>query len=203
MMVAEGAGSYPTKLVKDGREWRIGSAAEVAWIGDATAAGLGITAAVPAGFAAYCTVALPDGSEGGQRRHDQAVVATLQRCSVPQPWWLGYLEIAPDANVVFFDAPRVELYYDWGYVFVEAGPDEALSWRDSEGPRAEWKGALPDLMFPADHSWLFSTLWDDFWSCLGGSEALIASLLHDRETGARTRAVALGEDPTPPGHAPH
>ena len=35
-------------------------------------------------------------------------------------------------------------------------------------PRAVLQGALPDLMFPADRSWLVSTLWDDDRTCVGG-----------------------------------
>lgn len=30
---------------------------------------------------------------------------------------------------------------------------------------------------PPIATWPFSTLWDDDWSCIGGSEALIADLL--------------------------
>jgi hypothetical protein len=200
MMVADGADSHHMMKVKDGREWRIGGAAEVAWIEEATVTGLEITSAVPPAFAAYCTLVLPKHCEGAQRRHDQAVVALLEGRTELQPWWLGYLEIGIGTDVVFYDAPRVKLYADWNYVFVQAGPEQAVSWRRSEGPRAEWKGALPDVMFPTDHSWLFSTLWDDDWSSIGGSEALIASFAHDPELGPRTRTVALGEDATPPGH---
>jgi hypothetical protein len=32
-------------------------------------------------------------------------------------------------------------------------------------------------MFPADHSWLLSSLWDDAWAGVGGSDDLIAALL--------------------------
>jgi hypothetical protein len=54
----------------------------------------------------------------------------------------------------------------WGYVLVEAGPEEAGAWR-----RGGWGEDLPDLMFPSDRTWLFSTLWDDDWSCVGGSRS--------------------------------
>ena len=199
-MVGEGS---DTTLVKDGKQWLIGGAAEVAWIAEGTAPGLAITSAVPAAFAAYCTLLLPEHQEGAQLRHDRAVVAVLEERSEPQSWWLGYLETGLGAEVVFYDAPRVKLYEGWDYVLVQAGPEEAVGWRQSEGREAPWKGALPDLMFPADHSWLFSTLWDDQWSCIGGSKALIARMVHDHELGARTRTVALGEDATPPGHVAH
>jgi hypothetical protein len=42
-------------------------------------------------------------------------------------------------------------------VLVEAGPQQAATWRRHESP-SFWKGALPNLMFPADRSWLVSTL---------------------------------------------
>ena len=40
-----------------------------------------------------------------------------------------------------------------GYVLVEASPQEATTWRDADF----FKGALPDLTFPKDRAWLFST----------------------------------------------
>ncbi len=40
-------------------------------------------------------------------------------------------------------------------------------------------GALPDLFFPADRSWLASALWDDTWTCIGGPAALIEILRQD------------------------
>lgn len=193
------AGSDPVTRVKDGREWRIGGAAEVAWIAEATTLGREITSAIPPVFAAYCTVTLPERLPGAQVWHDRSVMAVLQLHTEPQPWWLGYLEPGLGYDVVFYDAPRVKMYAGWDYVLVQGGPEQVLSWRESEG-RLAWKGALPDLMFPADRSWLLSTLWDDMWSCIGGSEGLIASLASDFVLGARTTRVALGEDATPPGH---
>ena len=61
-----------------------------------------------------------------------------------------------------------------------------------------WKGALPNVMFPADRSWLVSTLWDDDWTCIGGPAALVDRFLHHPDLQARP--VALGQDATPPGH---
>jgi hypothetical protein len=192
------AREYVTQ-VKDGREWRIGSSADVAWIESAITSGLEITAAIPPVFAAYGTLVLVDSEEGVWLSHEQAVVALLEAASGPQPWWLGYLDHSVGADVVFDDAPRIKLYAGWDYVLVRAGPEQALSWRASDESPA-WKAALPDLIFPADQSWLLSTLWDDEWSCIGGSEALIASFVNDLALGAWTRRVALGEDVTPPGH---
>jgi hypothetical protein len=188
----------PTALLrlKDGRAWQIGSAADVAWIEQATELDSGICCAIPPTFAAYCTVAQPKGGPGVRLAHDRAVIALLQACSRLQPWWLGYLENGIGIDVVFYDAPRVKLYGD-DYVVVKAGPEQALSWRDSEGRNAPPKGALPDFIFPADHSWLLSTLWDDFWSCIGGPEALIARVARDPLLAPLTRVVARGAQREP------
>jgi hypothetical protein len=72
--------------------------------------------------------------------------------------------------VVFPDAPPVRLYADWPYVLIDAGPEQALALRSHA---TTWKRSLPDLLFPADHSWLLSTLWDDDWRCLGGPVSLV------------------------------
>jgi len=40
-------------------------------------------------------------------------------------------------------------------------------------------GTLPDLIFPADRSWLVSALWDDTWTCIGGPRHLIDALAAD------------------------
>ena len=127
----------------------------------------------------------------------------LARHSRGQTWWLGYLDTSPVTNVVFHDAPRVKLYANWDYVLVEAGPQQAAAWR---AERPELKGPLPDLIFPADRSWLFCTLWDDDWSCIGGSEQLIADFENDPafklslDPGPRLARVGLGDDATPDGH---
>lgn len=185
--------------VKDGREWRLGTEADVAWIRDGTLTGRAITSAVPAVFDAYATLELPRVPEQQQDRHDAALIDLLQRHTVDQPWWLGYLDTGVD-DVVFPDARRVSLYADWGYVLVQAGPREASTWRTSDSD-AFWMRSLPDLMFPADRSWLLSTLWDDDWSCIGGPALLVDDGRRDPELGARARSVdPKAVDATPPGH---
>jgi hypothetical protein len=67
--------------------------------------------------------------------------------------------------------PEGDLYRDWHYVFVKAGPQQALTWRT--GHMRHGSGSLPDLFFPADRSWLVSALWDDTWTCIGGPANLI------------------------------
>jgi hypothetical protein len=181
--------------VKDGSTWRIGTAADVAWITGGTSVGRTVTAAIPPVFGAYATVLLPPAGQG-QDDHDRAVLALLTAQSPAQTWWLGYLDTGAD-DIVFPDAPKVTLYAGWPYVLVEAGPQQAATWRRG-GPWSFWKGALPNLMFPADHSWLVSTLWDDDWTCIGGTAGLVDSFL--QHPGLRCRPVALGQDATPPGH---
>jgi len=180
---------------RDGSTWRIGTAAEVAWIANGTSAGRTITAAIPPVFDGYATDLLPPGGEG-QDAHDRAVLALLSEQSPDQPWWLGYLDTGAD-DIVFPDAPKVTLYAGWHYVLIEAGPEQAATWRE-HGPWSFWKGALPNLMFPADRSWLVSTLWDDDWSCIGGPASLVGSFL--RHPDLQARPVTLGQDATPPGH---
>ena len=183
------------KRAKDGSTWRIGTDANVAWIANGTSVGRTITAAIPPVFDAYATVLLPYAGEG-QDKHDRAVLGLLREQSAGQPWWLGYLDTGAD-DIVFPGVPMVTLYSGWHYVLVEAGPEQAATWRQ-HGPWSFWKGALPSLMFPTDQSWLISTLWDDDWSCIGGPDGLVRPFLSHPDL--QTRLVALGQDATPPGH---
>jgi hypothetical protein len=189
---------FPTgkAVVRDGQQWRLGTDADVRWINDGTSASTAITAAIPPIFASYCTLLLPPNGNDELAAHEQAVIELLTEQTTEESWWLGYLDTGA-SDVVFPYAPRTPVYYGWGYVLVEAGPQEATTWRD-----ADFKGALPDLMFPKERSWLVSTMWDDDWASIGGSEQLLSSLLAHPVLGPRTRRVALGEDATPPDHEP-
>jgi len=91
----------------------------------------------------------------------------------------------------------VTLYAGWHYLLVQAGPEQAATCCHSDAGTF-WKGVLPNLMFPADRSWLLSTLWDDDWTCIGGPTALVGTFL--RHPRLQARPVAHGEDATPPGH---
>ncbi len=113
-----------------------------------------------------------------------------------QLWWLGYLDTGVD-DTVFPDAPRVTLYAGWHYVLVEAGPQQAATWRPC-GLETSRRRSLPDLMFPADRSWLVSRLWDDDWSFIGGPTGLVNRFSFHQDLEARL--LTLGEDATPPGH---
>ena len=189
--------------------WRIGGDADVAWIEEATTNGLAIASALPLVFEAYATLELagsPDGTGGWsrsaieleeQRDQDASVLAVLREHATQQPWWLGYLDTGA-ADIISFDVHKVTLYADWKYVLIEAGPEQAGRWRDDD----HWKGVLPDLMFPADRSWLVSTLWDDDWRCIGGSTQLVDALLAHPRLRHHAREVGPSiEDATPPGHA--
>lgn len=55
-------------------------------------------------------------------------------------------------------------------------------------------------MFPADRSWLVSTLWDDDWTCVGGPVPLVDALLNHPDLRSHVRRVSLDEDATPPEH---
>jgi hypothetical protein len=182
------------KVGRDGQEWRLGTDADVMWIHDGTSRGTEITAAIPPIFAAYCTLLVPRNGNDELATHEQALIDLLTDHTAEQPWWLAYLDTGA-SDVVFPYAPRTMMYSGWRYVLVEAGPHEATTWRD-----ADFKYALPDLMFPKDRSWLVSTLWDDDWTSIGGSEQLVSSVLAHPVLGPRARRVALGEDATPPGH---
>jgi hypothetical protein len=201
-----------TWRAKDGRDWRIGSAAKVRWI-DGTARGKSVADAVPPIFEAYATLEQPltggrltewEAAQDRQtvvlnawQRQEAALLGILVQRTEPQPWWLGFLETGA-SDVVFTDAPRVEMYAHWGYVLVEAGPDQAAEWR-ADG----WSASLPDVMFPADRSWLVTTLWDDDWTCIGGPRALVDDVLSHPALTERAREVDPSmsmDEACPPGH---
>ena len=181
-------------VFRDGRAWCLGTSTEVAWINDGTSASRTITYAIPSIFDSYCTLELPRSHDPEDLdRHEQAVIALLSEHAPERSWWLGYLDTGA-SDVVFPYAPRTTIYSDYGYVLVEAGPRQAAGWRETG---FSWR--LPELMFPADRSWLLSTMWDDGWTCVGGPEQLVEGFLRHTTLGPRARRVALGEDPTPPG----
>ena len=182
------------RVTKDGRSWRLGIQEDVAWIAEGTSSsGVTVTVAIPPVFEAYATFHEPDDPRITIPMHERAVVRDLVESTPAQPWWLGFLETGAH-DVVFDTAPRVSLYWDWPYVMVEAGPEQALGWRT--GHMRSGDGALPDLFFPADRSWLVSGLWDDTWNCFGGTSSLIAALRLDPLV--RARPIGVDEDACPP-----
>jgi hypothetical protein len=199
--------SLPGRRVTDahGHSWRIGTDAEVAWITENWSPNLTITAAIPPVFDAYATVVLPDNGADTER-YNRAMLALLAAQSPEPPagprWWLGYLNTSADdkvfPGVTMGALPKVTLYAGWDYVLVEAGPRQAATWRRTETEGLWWRDVLPDLMFPADRSWLVSTLCDDDWTCVGGPASLMDKFLAHPDLQARP--VHLGEDAIPPGH---
>jgi hypothetical protein len=184
-----------TTWLRDGSTWQIGTAAEVDWITTDTSTGITITSAIPPVFSAYATVVVPDPETQRQAR-DRALLNVLARQSTQARWWLGYLDTG-GSDIVFADAPMVTMYAGWQYVLVSAGLEQAARWRSTD----HWKGCLPDLIFPGDRSCLISTLWDDDWTCLGGSEQLIAELLSHPDLKNHARRVTADDaDATPHGH---
>ena len=114
---------------RDGRAWRIGTEADVAWITSGTSRGRAITSAIPPLFEAYATVVFPETAEAWDR-HARATLTLLSEQSTDQRWWLGYLDTGAH-DIVFPDAPKVMMYTGWHYVLVEAGPAQANTWRRS------------------------------------------------------------------------
>jgi hypothetical protein len=180
------------RLRKDGRSWRIGTAADVDWIAGHTTSDLSITTAIPPIFDAFATTYQADDVPVGT--YERAIVDDLIAHTPEQPWWLAYLDTGAH-DIVFPLAPKVSLYWHWPYVLVEAGPEQARSWRT--GHMRHGLGSLPDLFFPADRSWLVSALWDDTWTCVGGPDPLIDTL--ERNRLANARRVRPDEDALPPG----
>jgi hypothetical protein len=178
-------------VTKDGRNWRIGTASDVAWITGQTTEDLSITTAIPPVFDAYATFYPPGFAD--YETQERAVVEELTKHTADQPWWLGYLDTGAH-DIVFPLAPKVSLYWGWPYVLVEAGPEQVLTWRTGH---LRGDGSLPDLLFPADRSWLVSALWDDTWTDIGGPVDLISAL--QRNPLVKAHRVGLDEDCVPPG----
>jgi hypothetical protein len=84
---------------KDGRAWRIGGEADVAWIRENTEVSFAITSAIPPVFEAYATLELPASGDHPSAssledsdRHDAGVLAVLSEHSAGQAWWIGFLD---------------------------------------------------------------------------------------------------------------
>jgi hypothetical protein len=179
------------EVTRDGRRWRIGTADDVAWLAGQTTHGISVTTAIPAVFDAYATFYPTEGIDF--EAHERAVVDELVAHTADQAWWLGYLDTGAH-DIVFPLARKVALYADWPYVIVQAGPEQALTWRHGH---MRGDGPLPDLFYPEDHSWLVSALWDDTWSNFGGTIAVVTAL--QRNPLVNARPVGPDEDCLPPG----
>jgi hypothetical protein len=175
-------------VLRDGREWRLGTDADIAFITAGANAETPVGDMINAIYPSYCTVELPQSNDDAELvAHEQAVIQLLTEQTDQQPWWLGYLDTGA-SDVVFPFAPRATPFYGHRYVLVEAGAQQAATWREKG-----WSWALPELMFPADRSWLTSTGWDDSWTSIGGSEQLINSFLAHPILGPRATRAGLNE----------
>src|SRR5258708_5113459 len=132
---------------RDGRTWRIGTDADVAWIANGTSMGRTITAAIPPVFEAYATVVLPHAGEG-QDEHDRAVLALLSEQPTGQPRALGYLDTGSD-HIAIPDPPRVTVQSGRHH-----GAEQGDSWslRASPGWRRSGARSLYPRRRPAKQS---------------------------------------------------
>jgi hypothetical protein len=185
----------PVPAALPGAPGPLGGSPVVDWITGSVRPGRAITSAIPAGYARYATVVIPDG-DAAKSVADAALVDVLRVHSAGRPWWLGYLDTGV-ADLVMPEAPKVAVYVGWPYVLLRGGPEQALSSRRNSDA-TPWHSALPELLFPDDRSWLVSTMWDDDWRCVGGPADLVEALLLSAHLDAR--AVTPDEDATPPGH---
>lgn len=167
---------------RDGREWRLGTEADISFITARASAGTPVGDMIRAIYPSHCTLELPQSIDDAELvAHEQTVIELLIKQTDQQPWWLGYLDTGA-SDVVFPFAPRTTPFYGHQYVLVEAGPRQAATWRETG-----WSWALPELMFPADRSWLASTGWDDSWTSIGGSDQLVNSFLTHPILGPRAK----------------
>jgi hypothetical protein len=175
-------------VLRDGRNWRLGTEADIAFIAAGANAGTPVGEMIRALYPSYCNLELPQSTNDEELvAHEQAVIELLTNQTDQQAWWLGYLDTG-SSDVVFPFAPRTSPFYGHQYVLVEAGPEQAATWREKG-----WSWALPELMFPANRSWLASTGWDDSWTSIGGSEQLVNSFLTHPILGPRARPATPDE----------
>jgi hypothetical protein len=169
-------------VLRDGREWCLGTEADIAFVTAGATSGIAVGDMIRAIYESYCNLHLPQSADDAELvAHEQAVIELLTKQTDQQPWWLGYLDTGA-SDVVFPFAPRTIPFYGHQYVLVEAGPQQAAGWREKG-----WSWALPELIFPSDRSWLASTGWDDSWTSIGGSEQLVKSFLTHPILGPRAK----------------
>ena len=178
------------QVIKDGRAWRIGTAADVAWIAGRTTHGVSITAA-----SRRSSTPTPPST----RRRASPPPTTSAPSSVPS----GTPPTSRGGWATWRPAPTTSSSRSAQGVAVLGVAVRAGRGRAGAGAHladrshARGDGSLPDLFFPADRSWLVSALWDDTWTCIGGSDQLIDTLQRDPLLSARR--VEPDEDALPPG----
>ena len=180
------------QVSKDGRNWRIGAAADVDWIAGHTTAGISITTAIPPVFDAYATTTRPTTSPPPPTSTPWSKTSSRTPRTSPGGWATS----TPAPTTSSSPTPRRCRSTGAGRT---CWSRPAPSKPSPGGPVtcATPEGALPDLFFPADRSWLVSALWDDTWTCVGGPAPLIHTL--ERDPLANARRVRPDEDALPPG----
>lgn len=170
------------------------------WIADGTHAGRDITSAIPPVFGAYATITheYDEGWGGGSHERNMlrdrvdALLPHLKSVSGDSDIWFGFRRDA--AYQIGHEEREIDDIYAPGWLY-----QFATGRLDAIAP-----GLLPELVWPADRSWLLSNLWDDDWTCVGGSTGFIQALEDDPTLMARR--VQLGQDAIPPrthGHVVH
>lgn len=96
-----GPPSSSVTVQKDGREWQVGTDADVDLVRQSTTIGLTITSAIPPVFAAFATILNKD---HGRSEHVSSLLRLLRDQSSDHLWWLGYLDTGGD-DVVCPQAP--------------------------------------------------------------------------------------------------
>ncbi len=128
------------EVTKDGQRWEVGTADDVAWITESSRFGCSVTTAIPPVFEAYATFHPVEGQRWDEVEH--ALVDVLRQYTSEPRWWLGYLETGVN-DLVFPQAPRVQLYAQWPYVLVRAGAEQALAWRRASSVQRPATGHSP------------------------------------------------------------
>ena len=127
----------PETVDRDGRSWRLGGAETVAWIARNCRVGLTITSAIPPCFDRYATITdMEDFGSPQELLASQRRLVEILRQHGSTEWWLGYLDTGA-GDLVFPGAPKLSLYAGWRYVVVQAGPEQALRWRESLPERSQ------------------------------------------------------------------
>jgi hypothetical protein len=121
---------------------------DLAWIRRDSRLGPTIRSAIPSGFDVYAVLDLVD------ERADAALLAVLapNGTDLLVAGWIVKSEPASGDEHL--------LYANWPYRLRRATAAELRA-------AVAGEDGFPDLLFPRDHAWIVSTLWDDAWRSIG------------------------------------
>jgi len=128
-------------------------ATELDWIRIGTSLGMSIRSAVPGGFDVFGLLDIDDGA----RPTEDALLNALET-SEGEPLVAGWIL---RNSLVTETGDEHLLYANWRYRLRRVTRSD-LTGRPSTGVNG-----FPDLLFPSDHRWIVSTLWDDSWRSIG------------------------------------